>query len=259
MNQWGERMENTDLAIFGRDRPAPTEPLAASRCFALPDSYRPLLQPWFNRWTLVYGEQPLRLPDDQREALARLLPVLLCGEQSAVVLFHHEARRLSAAARQASYHCFSTIEKDEFQHDLGLQALQRKLPRPQDLPNIRRRAKRFFARLGRVESTAEHFAQISHLDSAVAVIMRALEASEAARDRQLRSLVAQIKRDEARHVFISRSHALQLGIARSDYRSMGQQIRTQVLALLAPFGSAFETLGVDVDRLFGRIRKSRAE
>ena len=74
------------------------------------------------------SEQRLAITSSQEEALARLLPALLCGEQSAIAVFHAEALRLSQAARSASLAVFGAIEADEGAHEVSLQILANTLP-----------------------------------------------------------------------------------------------------------------------------------
>jgi hypothetical protein len=189
-----------------------------------------------------------------REAVARLVPALLCGEQSAVSVFHAEAERLSRKARNVSFSIFRNIEADESLHEAGLQLLCAKLPVPPDLHAIKRRSQRFFLKLGQAKSVKQHFSQVAQLDNAVCILMWHIENSEVGHYPMIGSLIRQIKQDEARHVSISRRHALALGVSRDEYYALGEQVLCGLTKLLAPVADSFETAGVDTDRLFMRIQ-----
>ena len=223
------------------------------RCFDLPFP-RPATKPdWFGRWRTTFQGKHLDLTSAQEEALGRLLPALLCGEQSAIAVFHAEAMRLSHRARRASLTMFHTIEADEDAHETSLQIITNGLTATADSTAIRRRSQVFFAKLGRVDSIAHHFAQISQLDSATCVVMWHLQHCPIGGGSMLGVLAEQIKRDEARHVSISRKHAFDLGISRNDYRAIGTTIRAELVGLIGHVADSFEVIGIDPDRMFKRI------
>ena len=223
------------------------------RCFDLPFA-RPATKPdWFGRWRTAFQGKHLDLTSAQEEALGRLLPALLCGEQSAIVVFHAAAMRLSHRARRASLTVFGAIEADEDAHETSLQIVTNGLTAVAGATAIRRRSQVFFARLGRVDSIARHFAQISQLDSATCVVMWHLQHCTVGGDSMLGVLASQIKRDEARHVSISRKHAFDLGLSRDDYRVVGAKVRTELIELLGHVVESFEAIGIDPDRMFKKI------
>ncbi len=120
-----------------RDGAHPNQPSDRYRCFDLPFGRSPTKPAWFNRWRTAFSEQSLAITSSQEEALARLLPALLCGEQSAIAVFHAEALRLSQAERSASLAVFSAIEADEGAHEASLQTLANTLPSAPDSTAIR--------------------------------------------------------------------------------------------------------------------------
>ena len=214
----------------------------------------PLVYPdWYRRWRLTLDAVPAGLTDGEQEAFARVLPLLWCGEQSAISVFRSEAERLNADAWRESVRRFNSIAAEETLHEDGLRALSERLPQPADIARIRRRARLFFLRLGRTRTVAAHFGQIAHLDRAVCVIVHRLERAPLGRSGCLGSLLRQIKRDEARHVAISRRHAFALGLGRDAYGEQGAEVRAGLLDLLAGVGDACETLGLDLDRLSRRL------
>ena len=232
----------------------PTEASQSLRCVAMPEPTVLVPSGWLSRWQAYFADRPLALKPRQLEAIGGLIPSLLCGEQSAVTTFHAEARRLSRDARLESARLFHRIESDERSHEAGLQALLSKVPPAADLHAVKRRAQRFFAGLGRAESVAQHFSQIAQLDRAVCIIMWHIEHSDAGADDAVRIIARQIKRDEARHVSISRRHARALGASADDHRTLGEKISAGLGGLLEPVADRFEAIGIDFDHLARRIR-----
>jgi hypothetical protein len=225
------------------------------KCVNMPVARQYVTKTWFRRWYKMFSHQSLWMNTVHQEALARLVPTLLCGEQSAVAVFHAEAERLSTKANNVSFSIFQTIEADECLHEAGLQVLCDKLPVVADLHAIKRRSQRFFLKLGQAKSVAQHFSQIAQLDSAVCLLMWHIENSAVGCNPMIGSLTAQIKKDEARHVSISRRHALALGVSRNEYQALGEQVFCGLTKLLAPVADSFETIGVDSDRLFARLQQ----
>ena len=226
----------------------------ALNCVNMPIARQRVPKAWFMHWCKTFSDQSLRMKTVHREAIARLVPTLLCGEQSAVSVFHVEAERLSRKARNASLSIFRAIEADECLHEAGLQMLCAKLPVAPDLHAIKRRSQRFFLKLGQAKSVAQHFSQVAQLDSAVCMLMWHIENSAVGRNPMIGSLVGQIKNDEARHVSISRRHALVLGVSRNEYQALGEQVFCGLTKSLTPVADSFEAIGVDSDRLFKRIQ-----
>ena len=229
--------------------------LSVLNCVNMPVARQQVTKAWFKRWYQVFSDQSLWMNTIHQEALARLVPTLLCGEQSAVAVFHAEAERLSKKVRNVSFSIFRSIEADECLHETGLQMVYAKLPVAPDLHVIKRRSQRFFLKLGQANSVAQHFSQIAQLDSAVCVLMWHIENSVVGCNPMIGSLAGQIKNDEARHVSISRRHALALGVSRNDYRALGEQVFCGLIGLLTPVADSFESIGVDSDRLFTRLQR----
>jgi hypothetical protein len=197
-----------------------------------------------------------RMSVTELEACARLATVLLCGEQSAIQIFSAEVRRARAPAE--ALNVLRAIEVDEQLHENALRAFCEHLPRPGDGHALKRRAQRFFASLGRADDMARHFGQISHLDSAVCKIMWHVEKSSISSVSPLRQIAAMIKNDEARHVVVSRRYASLLGLTSRKRVEDGIAINESLVEMLDPLAESFETVGVDSDRLFAHIRRTRA-
>lgn len=191
----------------------------------------------------------------QADATARLAVVLVAGEQSAISIFSAEVKRQSESAEATGLAQLRAIERDEFVHEACLKNLCGFLPEADDAHVLKRRAQRYFAGLGRTADMARHFGQISHLDSAVCQIMWHVERSDLPASSPLRILSTRIKRDEARHVAVSRRHARILGLPTAELAIVGEQVRTDLATMLEPLGASFEEIGVDADRLFRSIAR----
>ena len=210
---------------------------------------------WYNGWSHELRAAGPRLSDRQMEASARLATVLLCGEQSAVRIFSAEVRRGRAPAEALT--ALRVIERDEHLHERALIDFCEYLPKPDGLHALKRRAQRFFAEFGRIDDMARHFGQISHLDSVVCKIMWHVERSALDKASPLRLIATQIKRDEARHVGVSRRYAASLGLASKRREEDRIRVIGRMIDMLDPLTEAFETVGVDSDRLFASIQKSK--
>ena len=97
----------------------------------------------------------------------------MCGEESAVHVFHQEARRLSGDSYNASRLLLQQIAAEEIEHELLLGAIHNHLPLANDHAVLRKRAQYFFMRLASIDP-ATHFSRIAELDSGACIIMSAL-------------------------------------------------------------------------------------
>ena len=200
------------------------------------------------------GQPPqLRLAALHQEALADLLPVLLCGEESAALAFARFSGDCEFSQRARAE--LQQIGNDERQHEAQLQALRQALPPATGEDEVRRAARRFFARAGG-RDPGKHFARILALDSGVCVLLGALRGRglPLATDGYVSAILARIHRDEVRHVMVSRRYAGLLLEKRQAY-AVAQEMRERLAVLMALRGAALETLGVDTDRLLGRLRR----
>ncbi|KEQ16216.1 hypothetical protein GZ78_23600 [Endozoicomonas numazuensis] len=198
-------------------------------------------------------EVKAELNEEQKSALARLTPLLLCGEQSAMLVFHNECQRLNFN-QTSSLQALQQIEADEFIHEQALQRLQQWLPTPKDIRHIKRQSQIFYARLHKHSKTIkEHFMLISQLDACVCVIMSAM--AQAMRHQpEMQSLFKLILEDEARHVYISRVHARSLNSHESD-NNRHSDLHNQLIELLSTEKQAFNALNVNTSLLFKRIEE----
>ena len=191
------------------------------------------------------------LAEPQIEALGRLLPVLLCGEESAFQVFCREAGRLTDVQYRRSLALARRIAAEELEHEQLLRELRNCCPAPDDLASLRLRARRFFLRMASREP-ALHFARVAALDSGVCVILAAV-AKPLARTPAVVDTLNRIRRDEAKHVRFSREHSRELGADKSLLAETATCVRSELVALLYPLASSFEDLGLDADHLFRRV------
>jgi hypothetical protein len=193
----------------------------------------------------------LRLTDGCAAALAELLPLLLCGEESAALAFGAGGAHatLAAAARAE----LERIRREEVVHGLLLQRLQTGLPpAPLEAP-LRARMRRFFVTLADPQPGC-YFARIAGLDSAVCLLLGALrgKGSPLMADATVAATFARIHRDESAHVDAARRLALAYTPATLAL-DIATETRGRLVKLLRERGAAFDKLGVDADRLFARL------
>jgi hypothetical protein len=193
----------------------------------------------------------VRLSTRHSEALAELLPLLLCGEESAVLTFglHAQSASLAPAARLE----FRGIQIDEARHAKWLQLLRVTLPPPRLDSRLRMQLRHFYVRMGDPD-LGGHLARIAALDSAVCSILGALRERRGpiSSDPVTSGLLGSIHRDEARHVTIARCHARRLREA-PVLHDLAVATRRQLTRILVERGDAFELLGICPDRLFDRL------
>ena len=219
------------------------------RCFPLPEAsvsapvQHPLLQ-----WLASDYDLTENLSAVQQQALARLVPLLLCGEQSAVHVFNSEYNR-----QQQSRRYLAEIEADERLHEEALQQLLEQLPDVTGMHKIKRQAQLFYARIQQAtDSVAAHFYTISQLDACVCVLMNAVANSSIKGSRAAR-LFTLIKQDEARHVSIAKKHARELQ-ADIEQHNGGMPVQQGLVDLLRTQQQAFRDLDIDTEQLFSRLQ-----
>ncbi|MBV2150086.1 3-oxoacyl-ACP synthase [Sphingobium sp. AS12] len=177
------------------------------------------------------------------EALARLLPVLGCGEEAASLAFESLAKigHLASDGRRA----LRQVAIEERVHDGLIHSLAANLPAPPEDRELRSIARRFHLDLGRSDPTAL-LARIAALDSAVCLVLSRLlrPGTPLSGDPAVTAVLRRIAEDEARHVRVTR----RLAMARADERELQRiaaPVRERLGALLTLAGDAFETLAFD--------------
>jgi hypothetical protein len=192
----------------------------------------------------------VRLSTGGAEALARLLPVLLCGEESAALAFAQfaELERLDTDTRAQ----LNTVRYEEERHEAWLTRLRLSLPTPEPDAGLRRTVRHFYRAMEEPQ-LGPHLGRIAALDSAACVILGSLRHRRCAlaADAQLRRLFTRIHSDEAGHSQTAIFHARRLGAR--DLRGLATDTRERLVRLLTVRAAAFDQLGVCPDRLFRRL------
>lgn len=187
----------------------------------------------------------VRLGDGAAEALALLVPLLGCGEEAAAMAFDGLAARDGDTAAAAA---LGAIAEEERVHDGLLHGLAAGLPAVQATA-LRRAARRFHIHLGRGSQLA-HLARIAAIDAGVCTILSRMlrPGTPVAGDPDVARMLERIRRDETRHVRLSRS----LVLARADGRAfedIAAAAREALANVVMLAGDAFEALAVDPARL----------
>ena len=195
------------------------------------------------------------LSPEMAQAIANLLPILLCGEESAEFAFEHLAKQLPASQKPAFESQLISIADDERCHGLLLDTLRQSLPAPRCRSSAKLAA-RFLRGLASADLPL-HLVRIAAVDAGLCQIL----AEVCHRDRPITRLVhihsvfQRIRRDEGRHVRISRCCAKALGLATSVERDERSLVLQNFAALLAPEAASFAVLGVDFNALLARFAR----
>jgi hypothetical protein len=180
---------------------------------------------------------------------------MVCGEESAVLVFRNEFRRAPADLFADSQKALARISEEEEAHEQLLRSLASLLPEAPHELRIRRLARRFFAGL-HTPRIGDHFSRIAWLDSGVCIIFSRLLASPAIRAADpLGQSLRRILREEGSHVAFGRRYADHLGLDSLRDRESFLRVRGGLVQLLEPCAESFETLEVDPDRLFAALRR----
>src|SRR5262249_44690344 len=135
-------------------------------------------------------------------ALAELLQVLSCGEESASATFENLAYSSDEPAVRSA---LIQIAADERRHQFLLARLCAGLPRPPVEPAFQARMRRFFMRLAHRDIQI-HFVRIAAVDSAACQLLALLRSRTGplSTGSYAGSVIRSIHMDEARHVSIAR-------------------------------------------------------
>ena len=230
---------------------------SALGCFEVNVDNSLVMPSWLNSWKQQLTSEKFEISSSHNEALARLMPFLLCGEQSAIQVFGTEISRLQGSSWSKSIRLLKSIESDEYAHEEALQTLSSLLMQPTDLNDIKRRARHFYIRLGNTKGMTEHFARVAQLDACVCIIMNAISKSDLGKNSLATQLVDKIKKDEARHVGVSKKHFHYLGGDEATLKRNKRDVSKKLVALLQTEADSFESLGVDSDILFRKLTNAR--
>jgi hypothetical protein len=244
---WAKAMHHSIAIAAGQVGAPPGEPV--TECDAQSSLAEPVC--FGRRRRSDGGPLGLRLRAVHADALAELLPVLLCGEESATLAMDHIAG--SRDAQDEMHAALAHIAFDELGHQALLQRVRAALPAPHDDPGLHAAMRRFFMRLAS-RDPATHCARIAAVDSAVCLLLGELRrrSRPIASEPTLDAIVARIHRDEARHVAVTSRYAAEL---RSSHGADDDVVEARhgLTCLLERRAVAMQDLGVDPDRLFKRL------
>ncbi|MDO6762433.1 hypothetical protein [Agarivorans sp. 1_MG-2023] len=230
----------------------PDERHAMGRCFA---TQAAVLSPEhaIARWAQQYSPDRLSFSDKHSEALALLMPLLLCGEQSAQLVFQQQAKNLEQHSNPLSIKALNEVEADEAWHDEALQWVFSQLPELAQQHKVRRSAQRFYSGLGRSLSLQQQFIRIASLDACVTQLMQMIERGTIGKNHPFSQLCGLIKKDEAKHVYVSKHFAQDLGASVQDMAEERLLVLQKLMTLLSSQAQQFEIIGVDLDQLQQRL------
>jgi hypothetical protein len=190
---------------------------------------------------------------DPRRALAvaELLQILSCGEESATATFENLAHLCREPTMRA---VLTQIAADERRHQLLLSTISAALPRPEIEPAFVARMRGFFMRLAD-RDVLVHFVRIAALDSAACQFLALLRAriSPLASDGHLASVLRRVHIDEARHVQLARQCAGPFVSSRKGIEIMAE-VRSDLADLIRMRAESVAALAIDPDRLDARLR-----
>ncbi len=197
------------------------------------------------------GYEAVRLSADSASALAELLQVLGCGEESAALTFDHLGRSCQERSLRSA---LTGIAADEREHQRLLAGLSAALPQPRKDSSLEATMRRFFMRLAD-RDVHIHCVRIVAIDSAVCQILGALRrrGTPIHADLRVRSILERIHQDEARHVAIASGCATPL-LNSARGRGIAADARVRLTEVLRLRASSLDSLSVDPDQLFARLR-----
>ncbi len=183
---------------------------------------------------------PLRLED------------VACGEESASLAF---ARLGDSPIEDAARRALARVAEEELIHERLLRGLRGALPAPAPDRELRRALFRFYHGIAQAD-IGLHLASIAALDSAVCLILAALLEPDRilAQEPAANAIFRRIHRDEAGHVRLSRRIAAEL-VQGNVIGAVAESARLGLVGVLARRGAAFDSLGIDAERLFVRIAR----
>jgi demethoxyubiquinone hydroxylase (CLK1/Coq7/Cat5 family) len=184
------------------------------------------------------------------EALAKLIPLLGCGEEAATLAFDSLSRATTDAMARYALHAIALEERE---HDMLLRNLAQTLPCVLLPADTRRAVRKFHLGLRRGGYTL-HLARIAAIDAAVCTILSRLlrKGGPLAADKSAHATLKRIHSDEARHVRVARRLA-SFDTDRHTLCTVAVAAREALADIVGGGADAFEVLGVDPKRLIQDI------
>ena len=196
----------------------------------------------------------LLLDADVAQGLADLLPTLLCGEASAEMVFTQTIKAFSSTYFPELHHELCRIVSDEKRHGEQLFILSQHLPSPNKRVTAKH-AVRFLRSLAS-ESLPIHLARLSAIDIGVCIVLALVcRAPPIIENDYICRLLTLIRRDEGRHVRVTRRCAEMLGLDATIEGKEKIQVLNAFSTLLSRQDDAFIAIGVDPDQLRTRFKE----
>jgi hypothetical protein len=192
------------------------------------------------------------LNTDEQQALANLMPLLICGEESATCVFDDLANALTGRLSTIQVRAIRSITADEIRHSDDLDALRNQLPSPLDRRTAYRAAT--FLKVLKSDDPVIRLARLAVLDAAVCQMLAMLLHAEAAiaKCSEVSKMLRNIQLDEARHVRIIRDCFLMLKLSSVEIAKAQLQVLEAFIVLLTPVNHDLQCLGLDFDLLIHR-------
>ena len=188
------------------------------------------------------------------QGLADLLPTLLCGEASAEMVFTHAVKAFSLEESPDLHHALCQIVADEKRHGEQLFILSQHLPSPNKRATAKH-AVRFLRSLAS-DDLAIHLARLSAIDIGVCIVLALVcRAPPIIKNDYVNRLLTLIRRDEGRHVRVTRRCAEVLGLNMMIEKKEKIQVLKAFSALLSRQDDAFKAIGVDSNQLRTNFNK----
>jgi hypothetical protein len=218
----------------------------ASACFAS------------RRWQRPESGSMLAMPPAAAQALADLMPLLLCGEESAELVFAAAIPDLPGHVDPVLPVGLARIADDERRHGMYLSALRSRLPPPAD-PGATRQATRFLRNLATTD-LGLHLARVAALDAGFCQVLAEIcrPGTEIVAVPELVDLFRRIRSDEGRHVRVSRQCAAALGVTPQTEHAERSWVVREFATLMTAAAPAFAVVGVDMQRLLDRLERTAA-
>lgn len=198
----------------------------------------------------------LAMPPAAAQALADLMPLLLCGEESAEFVFAAAVPELPKRVDPVLPIELARIADDERRHGMYLSALRSRLPPPADR-GATRQATRFLRKLATTD-LGVHLARVAALDASFCQVLAEIcrPGTEIAAVPELAELFRRIRSDEGRHVRVSRRCAAALGVTAQTEHAERSWVVREFAALMTAATPAFAAVGVDMQRLLDRLERT---
>jgi hypothetical protein len=195
------------------------------------------------------------LNDAQCQALGELLPSIICGEESAQLVFAQAQRRIDERLFRVGNAAALQIAAEETYHESLLEYLQEHVPVSPAREAVRASSRQFFG--GLINSDiATHFARLASLDGGVCTIFSMLLQDRKPLARTPAGLLlGRILTDERKHVRFAYAYAKSVMGEKDRILQESCLVRGGLVSLMEPCAPAFEALEVDADVLFARLKR----